>query len=96
MTARDRSYTLRRFDAMKFHPPTKTALGSAFSINQASGDLKDLEGKAKREPEPEGAHVTLAFAGQNPIIVSAAQIKELAAWVTANAAKIIVPAAIAP
>jgi hypothetical protein len=76
---------------MKFHPPTKTALGSAFSINQASGDLKDLEGKAKREPEPEGAFVTVAFAGQNPLIISGPHAKEFAAWVSANAAKLIAP-----
>jgi hypothetical protein len=77
---------------MKFSPPTKTVLGSEFAINQASGDLKDHEGKPKKEPEPEGAFVTLAFAGQNPVVVSAAQAKELGAWITANAQKLIVPA----
>lgn len=82
---------------MKFHPPTKTALGSAFSFNQASGDLKDHEGKSKKEPEPEGAFVTVAFAGQNPLTISGPQAKEFAAWVTANSAKLIAPPApIAP
>jgi len=92
MSALDRSHTLRRL-AMKFHPPTKTALGSAFSINMASGDLKDHEGKPKREPEPEGAFVTVAFAGQNPLIISGPQAKELAAWVTTNTAKLTAPPA---
>jgi hypothetical protein len=88
MSALDRSYTLRGHKAMKFHPPTKTALGSAFSINQASGDLGTAE-KPKKEPEPEGAFVTLAFAGQNSLIISGPQAKELLAFLTANSSKFV-------
>lgn len=76
---------------MKFHPPTKTALGSEFAINQASGDTGSQE-KPKKEPEPEGSFVALAFAGQNLVIVSAAQFKDLLAWGNANAGKILTAA----
>lgn len=76
---------------MRFHPPTKTPLGSAFAINMPSGDL-GTEKEPKKEPEPQGAHVHIAFRGQNPLVITAAEAKEFASWVTSNAGK-IVPAA---
>jgi len=76
---------------MKFAAPTKTPLGSAFALNLPSGDT-GTEEKPKKEPEPAGAHVQLAFAGQNPIIVTGAQAKEALVWLTANAAKLLTTA----
>jgi hypothetical protein len=89
MSAVDRSYTLRRL-AMKFGPPTKTATGNEFSLNLPSADLGTVE-KPKKDPQPAGAFVLLAFAGRDPFMITAAQAKDALAWLTANAAKIIVP-----
>jgi hypothetical protein len=75
---------------MKFGPATKSPLGSEFSLNLPSGDLGTPE-KPKKDPEPAGAHVKIAFAGQNPIVITSAQAKDALAWLNANAAKLIVP-----
>lgn len=82
---------------MKFDQATKTPLGNAFAVNLASGDVMtpataDTPAKPKKDPEPAGAFVSLSFKHHHDVIISAAAAKELANWLTANAAK-IVPAA---
>lgn len=77
---------------MKFGTPSKAPSGSAFALNMPSGDV-GTQDRPKKEPEPAGAYVQLAFAGQNPIVITGAQAKEALTWLTANAGKLVVPSA---
>ena len=71
---------------MRFHPPTKTALASEFSLSVANEHaLKALMAGTPVEAsqaETEGQYVKLAFAKVGEVVITAAQAAELMIWLS--------------